>query len=105
MTLQSTFLRSKPGNGAPSNELPGDGEAAERCGEDGVAYSVEELRALVFVKGEERAKGSEGKSAVAEEEEEEEEHDDELGNDADGVAEETGEVSSEIGGGAAVDYR
>ena len=78
-----------------------DGEAAERCGEDGVADSVEEFGGLVFVEGKERAQRGEGESAVAEEEEEEEEHDDELGNDADRVAEEAGEVSSDVGGGAA----
>src|SRR6202011_587800 len=72
-----------------------------RGGEDGVADSVEEFHALVLVEGKERAKGGEGQSAVAKEEEEEEEHDDELGKDADGVAEETGQVSSEISGGAA----
>ena len=31
----------------------GDGETAEGCSEDGVAYSVEEFRTLVFVEGEE----------------------------------------------------
>jgi hypothetical protein len=79
----------------------GDGEAAERCGEDGVAYSVEEFSALVFLEGKECAKGGESESAVAEEEEEEEEHDHELGDDADRVAEETGEISSEVSGDAA----
>jgi hypothetical protein len=53
------------------------------------------------VEGKERAKGGEGECAVAEEEEEEEEHDHELGDDADGVAEQAGEVPSEVSGGAA----
>jgi hypothetical protein len=81
----------------------GDGEAAERGGQNGVADSVEEFRALVFVEGKERTEGGDGECAVAEEEEEEEEHDDELGNDADGVAEEAGEISSDVTGGAAGD--
>ena len=81
----------------------GDGEAAERCGEDGVAGSVEEFCDLVFAEGKERAKGDECESAVAEEEEQEEEHDDELGDDADGVAEKAGEIASEISGDAAKD--
>jgi hypothetical protein len=43
------------------------------------------------------AQGVEGEVAIAEEEEEQEEHDDKLGDDADGVPEESGQVSADIG--------
>src|SRR5438270_155442 len=81
----------------------GDGEAAERGCENGVADSGEELGTLVFVEGEDRAKGGEGECAVAEEEEEQEEHNDELGDDAERVGQDSGEVSSDVSSGAAGD--
>ena len=79
----------------------GDGETAESCGEDGLAGAFEELAGLVVTQGKDGAQGFEGELAVAEQEEEQEEHDDELGDDADGVSEESGYVASDIGGGAA----
>jgi hypothetical protein len=79
----------------------GDGEAAKRGGENRIADSIEEFGALVFVEGKKCAKGGESEGTVAEEEEEEEEHDYELGEDANGVAEEAGEVSSQVSCGAA----
>ena len=79
----------------------GDGEAAERGGEDGFANSLDELVGLVVGKGKESTQRGDGDGAVAEEEEEDEEHDDELRDHADGVAEQAGNVASEIGCGAA----
>ena len=65
-----------------------DCQATEGGGQDGVADAFYEFVGLVFAEGQESAQACEGDGAVAKEEEEQEEHDDELGDDADGVAEE-----------------
>jgi len=57
-----------------------------------------ECGGLVVVQGQDGAKVGEGEVAVAEEKEEEEEHDDDLGDGAEGVAEDAGEPGADVGG-------
>ena len=79
----------------------GDGESAEGGCEDGVADTFKELVGFVFAQGKKSVQRGDGEGAVAKEEEEQKEHDDELGDEADGVAEERAEFSSEEAAGGA----
>ncbi len=61
--------------------------------------AVEEFGGLLLAEGQEGAQAGDGEGAVAEEKEEEEQQDDKLREEADGVADQTGESVAEVGGG------